>query len=89
MKHDSQIIYRYAQKLLESVLATHPLVPTLCWSEADLSDLQTMVEREWRSVAVFFMLRLAMAPVVEAMILLDRKLFLLEQGENYSGASGQ
>lgn len=35
---------------------------------------------EWSKVAVFFMLRLLLAPCVESVVLLDRLLFLREQG---------
>ena len=49
-----------------------------------MKRLESMVERDWRSVVIFFMLRLAMAPCAEKMILLDRKLFLIEQGEKMS-----
>ena len=73
--------HRYAQKLLESVLSLHPEAQTLCWSEAELTTLEELVEEQWRRVVVFFVLRLALAPSVEAMILLDRKLYLLEKGE--------
>lgn len=51
-----------------------------------LSELETCGERlaallcEWRAVAVFFMLRLVLAPCVESALLLDRLLFLREQG---------
>lgn len=45
-----------------------------------LSELEELVEKEWRCVVVFFMLRQALAPCVEDMILLDRTLYLMEQG---------
>lgn len=71
--------HRYAQELLESVQRVGPQ-PQLSWSQGELSELEEVVESEWRNVVVFFLLRLALAPAVEAMILLDRKLYLLEQG---------
>ena len=46
--------------------------------------LVAMAAGEWREVAVFFMLRLALAPCVETLILLDRLLFLTEQGMTHS-----
>ena len=46
--------------------------------------LIAMAAGEWREVAVFFMLRLALAPCVETLILLDRLLFLTEQGMTLS-----
>lgn len=70
---------RYAQKLLESV-ATLSVSP-LSWSEEEIVGLECMVEKRWRAVVVFFVLRLALAPCVEAMVLVDRKTFLLEQGQ--------
>lgn len=97
------LIFRYAQKLLDSVLAlsqqspplsSTPLPsetppgppsslpsPRLSWSEVELEELGVLVEGAWHRVALYFELRLALAPCVEAMILLDRKLFLLEQGK--------
>ena len=35
---------------------------------------------QWKEVAVFFMLRLVLAPCVETALMLDRLLFLMEQG---------
>ena len=72
--------FRYAEKLLQSVLSSSDPPPALSWSKEQLSRLEELVEQEWRQVVVFFLLRLALAPVVEASVLLDRKLFLLEQG---------
>ncbi len=50
---------------------------------AELDALRTLVEEEWTRVAVFFMLRLTLAPCVESVLLLDRALFLTEQGKRY------
>ena len=83
--------YSYAQKLLLSVAGLSPS-SQLSWSQEELASLekQLLMEeeggggggggREWQKVAMFFILRLAMGPSVEAMIQLDRKLFLIEQG---------
>lgn len=71
---------RYALKLLNSVSTLSPSL-SLSWTDEELTTLQGLVEREWWKVALFFMLRAAMAPCVETLILLDRKLYLLEQGE--------
>ena len=40
--------------------------------------LSLLVEEGWRKVAIFFMLRLTMAPCVESLMLLDRAIFLTE-----------
>jgi len=48
----------------------------------DLEELEVLVEQEWRQVVVFFMLRQALAPCVERLLLLDRTIFLLEQGSS-------
>ena len=36
---------------------------------------------EWKDVVAFFTVRLALAPVMESLVLLDRCLFLHEYGE--------
>ncbi len=78
--HHHHLIYtRYAEILLNSVASPSPLVV----SEEDLEEMEGKVAREWRWVAVFFMLRQALAPCVEKMLLLDRRLYLLEQGWLY------
>lgn len=61
--------------------APRPQVAKPLWSEGELDELNSLVEEEWRKVVLYFVLRLALAPCVETMILLDRKLFLLEQGK--------
>lgn len=35
---------------------------------------------QWRQVVIFYSLRLSVSPVVESLILLDRQLYLYEQG---------
>ena len=66
-----QFHFRYAKCLVESVG-----LPTL--REDKVRQLSLLVEQDWRKVATFFMLRLAMAPCVESLILLDRAIFLTE-----------
>lgn len=56
------------------VLCTLP--PTVETSSAQLVELVG----EWREVAVFFMLRLVLAQCVETALLLDRIIFLRENG---------
>lgn len=46
---------------------------------SDLQDLEPLLA-QWEKVTVFFILRLLIAPCVESLVLLDRQLFLLEQG---------
>lgn len=46
----------------------------------DMDSLDPLLGR-WKDVVVVFMLRLAIAPCVESVILLDRLLYLREQGE--------
>ena len=64
----------------------------LSWTKEELTSLENQLLEEeagggggggggeWQKVAMFFALRLAMAPSVEDMIQLDRQLFLIEQG---------
>lgn len=63
--------FRYAQCLVRSV-GLPPL------GEEEVRELSLLVREGWRKVAVFFMLRLAMAPCVESLVLLDRAIFLME-----------
>ena len=65
--------FRYAQILLQSVG-----LPLL--TAEDLRVLCLLVDTQWENVAKYFMLRLALAPCVESLILLDRVQFLKEQG---------
>ncbi|XP_013385101.1 protein RRNAD1 [Lingula anatina] len=48
-------------------------------SEEQIRKAQVQVN-DWKSVVIFYVLRLALAPVVESVILLDRMLYLWEQG---------
>ena len=60
---------------------TETILSTLSVSvERDREELLAMAE-EWREVAVFFMLRLSLAPCVESLVVCDRLLFLSEQGD--------
>ena len=47
--------------------------------ELDNDDVRDMLN-QWWSVVIFYTIRLSFAPVIETVILLDRCLFLLEQG---------
>ncbi|CAI8050587.1 Protein RRNAD1, partial [Geodia barretti] len=66
-------LHRYATAVLEG------LIIPLTELERDREELLAMAE-EWREVAVFFMLRLSLAPCVESLVVCDRLLFLSEQG---------
>ncbi|XP_064406568.1 methyltransferase-like protein 25B [Halichondria panicea] len=63
----------YAHALLGSLATPSP-------PPAELDALRVLVEEEWRRVVMFFMLRLTLAPCVESVLLLDRAMFLIEQG---------
>ncbi|XP_065898432.1 methyltransferase-like protein 25B isoform X2 [Dysidea avara] len=52
-------------------------------AELDMKTLDPLLAR-WKDVVVLFMLRLAIAPCVESVILLDRLLYLREQGDQVS-----
>lgn len=47
-------------------------------SEGEIRDLSDLVA-QWKKVTMFFMLRVALAPCVESLLLLDRAIFLTEQ----------
>ena len=49
-----------------------------------LEELSCLVEQQWQRVAMFFMLRLALAPCVESLILLDRAIFLAERSATHT-----
>lgn len=60
-------------------------MPSVCVREPHglfLADMEALGELlgEWKKVTVFFLLRLCLAPCVESLMLLDRALFLREQG---------
>ena len=64
-------MHRYAQALLASTGLSQ-------LTDGELSELSLLV-REWKRVAMFFVLRLTLAPCVESLLLLDRALFLTER----------
>ncbi len=59
-----------------------PGVLSTCTCVSVFTDVEALGELvgEWEKVTVFFLLRLALAPCVESLVLLDRVLFLQEQG---------
>ncbi|KAF8790001.1 Protein RRNAD1 like protein [Argiope bruennichi] len=63
----------YAQRALSKASVT---VPNEFYS---LPEIQACLER-WKEVLIFYSLRLITAPVVESLILLDRLIYLYEQG---------
>ena len=74
---------RYAHALLQSL--TPPLTTPTSQLNKELDDLAPLVDEQWRRVVVFILLRLTLAPCVESIILLDRVLFLIEQGGGMHG----
>lgn len=46
----------------------------------DIFEEAFCVLEQWRQVVIFYSLRLSLSPVVESLILLDRQLYLYEQG---------
>lgn len=50
-------------------------------TEGEIEDCEKLIETHWRAVVGMYTVRLALAPLVEAYILLDRMLFLHEHGE--------
>jgi len=59
--------------------------PHLCHYNSWYLDMKTLdpLLARWKDVVIIFMLRLAIAPCVESVILLDRLLYLREQGKCY------
>lgn len=50
--------------------------------ERDIYAEQTVKDlNEWKNVAIFYTLRLMLAPLIESVILYDRMLYLMENGE--------
>ena len=65
-----------------AVKATKELDITFDFNDNDLLERIDLHMEEWWNVVVYYSLRLLFAPVIETAILLDRCLFLLEQGHN-------
>jgi hypothetical protein len=65
---------RYAQQCLKRLGIDESEVSSDLMREAE-----EMAEH-WRDVVVFYTLRLSLAPLVETAVLLDRMLYLYEQG---------
>lgn len=59
---------------LEKLTTPLPTSPHV-WAQGE-ADLQ-----KWRRVVTVYSLRLALAPLVETVVLLDRVLYVLEHGE--------
>ncbi|CAH0405171.1 unnamed protein product [Chilo suppressalis] len=74
IKHsDTMTFERYCSLAMERLSIPLPTDPDV-WSRGQ-EDVQL-----WRRVVIVYSLRLALAPLVETVILLDRLLFVLEQG---------
>lgn len=44
------------------------------------TDIQNKMDCQWKKLVLFYLIRLCLAQVVESLILLDRLLFLFENG---------
>ncbi|XP_075976803.1 methyltransferase-like protein 25B [Anticarsia gemmatalis] len=74
IKHsDSMTFENYCSLALERIKLPLPTSPSV-WSRG-YHDLQ-----QWRRVVVVYTLRLALAPLVETVVLLDRMLYVMEKG---------
>ncbi|XP_022822470.1 protein RRNAD1 [Spodoptera litura] len=74
IKHSNTMSFeQYCSQATERLNISLPTSP-VAWSRG-LADLA-----QWRRVVVVYTLRLALAPLVETVVLLDRVLFVLEQG---------
>ncbi|KAL0850815.1 hypothetical protein ABMA28_006738 [Loxostege sticticalis] len=74
IKHSNNLTFeRYCSLAFERLTLPLPKDPSvLARAHVDL--------QQWRRVVIVYTLRLALAPLVESVILLDRMLFVLEQG---------
>ena len=67
-------LYRYANLGLKKLGLRDCEIP-----ETVMERAEYLLER-WKQVVAFYTLRLSLSPVVETLILLDRQLYLYEQG---------
>ena len=68
------ILSRYAEKALGRLGLEPRLTPAqMCVARGRLD--------RWREVVAFYVLRLSLAPLLESLILLDRVMYLAENGE--------
>lgn len=44
------------------------------------TDIQRNLDCQWKKLVIFYLLRLCLAQVIESLILLDRLMFLFENG---------
>jgi hypothetical protein len=70
----------YVERATQKLVADAGLQPFTV-EELTCPEVEKRLARWWE-VVTFYSLRLAMAPVIEAVILLDRQLFLYENGHN-------
>ena len=71
------LYYRYAEKAFKKLGIEFDV------SDDEISEAETSIQTEWRVVVGAYAIRLALAPVMEAYILLDRMIYLHEQGNSY------
>ncbi|CAH0726768.1 unnamed protein product, partial [Brenthis ino] len=65
--------FKMADDLLK--LNMYEIIP-----ETYLTDIQKNMNCQWKKIVIFYLLRLCLAQVIESVILLDRLLFLFENG---------
>lgn len=70
----------YVERATQKLVTEEGLQP-FTEEEVTCPEVEKRLARWWE-VVTFYSLRLAMAPVIEAVILLDRQLFLYENGHN-------
>lgn len=68
-------LFRYCEKAFQRLGVPYDL------SDEEISEAEAMIETHWRAVVGAYTVRLALAPLVEAYILLDRMLYLSENGQ--------
>ncbi|KAG8193061.1 hypothetical protein JTE90_028173 [Oedothorax gibbosus] len=77
VKHaETMEFHEYAERALSRATISIPKEYLLS------EEVKSCVER-WKEVLVFYSLRLIVAPVVESLILVDRLIYLYEQGKNF------
>ena len=69
------LLFRYAQRAFQRLGIRYDV------SEEEIAECEQLIESHWRAVVGAYTVRLALAPLVEAYILLDRMLYLWEHSE--------
>lgn len=93
--HDIALLWRYSYALSICELvgispsngkenqgsASHSDEVCMICLAGDLTSVCQLTSAYWQQVVMFFLLRLVLAPCVETLLLLDRILFLREEGQ--------